>query len=51
MSEPVDLTIEQAKVIIDHWASKTIVTAGGIYTLVRASWIVLEELRRLERHV
>ena len=48
MTQP-DMTLDSAKATIDHWASKTIGTAGGIYTLVRAAWLVLEELRRLEK--
>jgi hypothetical protein len=42
------MNLDEAKATIDNWSSKTLSTKGGIYTLTRAAWLVLQELRRLE---
>ncbi len=43
--ETTELT--DAESVIDDWSSKTISSRGGIYTLTRSAWLVLQELRRL----
>jgi hypothetical protein len=39
--------LDRAKATIENWSSKTISTRGGIYTLTRAAWLVLQEAREL----
>lgn len=41
-----NMTLADAERIIEEWAAKTM-GAGGFVAVVRASWLMLEEVRRL----
>jgi hypothetical protein len=43
-----DMTLEQARALIDRYSSRPFIRNGAFYMAVRAGWLLLEECRRLE---